>query len=43
MAAAGMLEEGTIREHVQKAGQWRDSIVHAILEREWAVQEASRI
>ncbi|MFI1677572.1 GNAT family N-acetyltransferase [Streptomyces sp. NPDC020607] len=35
MAAAGMTEEGTIREHVQKAGQWRDSVVHAILEREW--------
>ncbi|MQY15151.1 hypothetical protein SRB5_53290 [Streptomyces sp. RB5] len=36
MAAAGMVEEGTIREHIQKAGRWRDSIVHAMLEREWA-------
>ncbi|MFI2379089.1 GNAT family N-acetyltransferase [Streptomyces sp. NPDC018964] len=35
MAAAGMVEEGTIREHVLKAGKWRDSVVHAILEREW--------
>lgn len=35
MAAAGMVEEGTIREHVLKAGKWRDSVVHAILDREW--------
>ncbi|MFB7739360.1 GNAT family N-acetyltransferase [Streptomyces sp. NPDC056112] len=35
MSAAGMVEEGTIREHVRKAGQWRDSVVHAILDREW--------
>ncbi|GGX69106.1 GNAT family N-acetyltransferase [Streptomyces minutiscleroticus] len=35
MAAAGMVEEGVIREHVLKAGQWRDSVVHAILDREW--------
>ncbi|MER7937908.1 MULTISPECIES: GNAT family protein [unclassified Streptomyces] len=35
MAAAGMTEEGTIREHVLKAGRWRDSVVHAILDREW--------
>lgn len=35
MAAVGMVEEGTIREHVLKAGKWRDSIVHAILDREW--------
>lgn len=35
MAAVGMVEEGLIREHVMKAGRWRDSIVHAILEREW--------
>ncbi|MGA5872282.1 GNAT family N-acetyltransferase [Streptomyces cinereoruber] len=35
MAAAGMVEEGTIREHVNKNGRWRDSVVHAILEREW--------
>lgn len=36
MAAAGMVEEGTIREHVFKAGRWRDSVVHAMLDREWA-------
>ncbi|MET8981674.1 GNAT family protein [Streptomyces sp. NPDC004539] len=35
MAAVGMVEEGTIREHVLKAGKWRDSVVHAILDREW--------
>ncbi|WP_225827086.1 GNAT family N-acetyltransferase [Streptomyces naphthomycinicus] len=35
MAAVGMVEEGIIREHVQKAGRWRDSVVHAILDREW--------
>ncbi|MEU1037875.1 GNAT family protein [Streptomyces sp. NPDC005551] len=35
MSAAGMVEEGTIREHVLKAGQWRDSVVHAILDREF--------
>ncbi|MGV9251452.1 GNAT family N-acetyltransferase [Streptomyces sp. NPDC003697] len=35
MGAAGMVEEGRIREHVLKAGKWRDSIVHAILDREW--------
>ncbi|MEU3796020.1 GNAT family N-acetyltransferase [Streptomyces fructofermentans] len=38
MTAAGMIEEGTIREHVFKAGLWRDSVVHAILDREWAVE-----
>lgn len=36
MTAAGMVEEGRIREHVLKAGRWRDSIVHAILSSEWA-------
>ncbi|MGV9964009.1 GNAT family N-acetyltransferase [Streptomyces olivaceus] len=35
MAAVGMIEEGTIRGHVRKAGQWRDSIVHSMLEEEW--------
>ncbi|WUR29049.1 GNAT family N-acetyltransferase (plasmid) [Streptomyces jietaisiensis] len=35
-AAAGMVKEGTIREHVLKAGQWRDSVLHAVLDREWA-------
>ncbi|NGO49185.1 GNAT family N-acetyltransferase [Streptomyces ureilyticus] len=36
MAAAGMVEEGTIREHIFKAGRWRDSVVHAMLDGEWA-------
>ncbi len=36
MAAAGMVEEGTIREHIWKAGQWRHSVVHALLDHEWA-------
>ncbi|MBP0460848.1 GNAT family N-acetyltransferase [Streptomyces montanisoli] len=35
MRAAGMTEEGTIREHIRKNGVWRDSVVHAILDREW--------
>ncbi|WP_314225216.1 GNAT family N-acetyltransferase [Streptomyces zaehneri] len=35
MSAVGMVEEGTIREHVLKAGEWRDSVVHAILDREF--------
>ncbi|MGW1289972.1 GNAT family N-acetyltransferase [Streptomyces sp. NPDC002586] len=36
MAAAGMVEEGTIREHIFKGGRWRDSVVHAILDHEWS-------
>lgn len=36
MTAAGMVEEGTIREHIFKSGQWRDSVVHSMLDREWA-------
>ncbi|MGW0704950.1 GNAT family N-acetyltransferase [Streptomyces sp. NPDC002643] len=39
MARAGMIEEGRIREHVRKGGVWRDSIVHAILDHEWAARE----
>ncbi|KOG07340.1 GNAT family N-acetyltransferase [Streptomyces viridochromogenes] len=35
MTAAGMVEEGTIRGHIRKAGRWRDSVVHAMLEDEW--------
>ncbi|MFD5790484.1 GNAT family N-acetyltransferase [Streptomyces sp. NPDC127037] len=35
LAAAGMTEEGIIREHILKAGQWRDSVVHSMLHREW--------
>ncbi|MCT9093493.1 GNAT family N-acetyltransferase [Streptomyces sp. ASQP_92] len=40
MIAAGMREEYTIREHVKKAGRWRDSVVHTILDREWKVQQS---
>lgn len=36
MAAAGMVEEGTIRGHIFKAGAWRDSVVHSMLADEWA-------
>ncbi|WP_434599029.1 GNAT family N-acetyltransferase [Streptomyces sp. A5-4] len=35
MNKAGMVEEGRIREHICKGGQWRDSIVHSVLETEW--------
>ncbi|MFE9446460.1 GNAT family N-acetyltransferase [Streptomyces sp. NPDC006602] len=35
MASAGMLQEGTIRAHIQKAGRWRDSVVHSMLDDEW--------
>jgi RimJ/RimL family protein N-acetyltransferase len=35
MTAAGMVEEGRIRAHILKNGEWRDSIVHAILREEW--------
>jgi RimJ/RimL family protein N-acetyltransferase len=41
MAAAGMTEEGTIREHIYKAGRWRDSVVHSMLEREWKAAQTS--
>ncbi|MFG2295960.1 GNAT family N-acetyltransferase [Streptomyces sp. NPDC048603] len=39
MARAGMTEEGRIREHIHKGGVWRDSVVHAILDREWSALE----
>ncbi|MEU0427143.1 GNAT family protein [Streptomyces canus] len=35
MTGAGMIEEGTIRAHIKKAGRWRDSVVHSILDEEW--------
>ncbi|MGW3935273.1 GNAT family N-acetyltransferase [Streptomyces sp. NBC_00024] len=41
MAAAGMVEEGTIRAHILKAGAWRDSVVHSILADEWAAASQS--
>lgn len=37
MAKAGMVEEGIIRQHIQRAGKWRDSVVHAIVEDDWDV------
>lgn len=33
---AGWTDEGRIREHVYVDGAWRDSVVHSILEGEWA-------
>ncbi|MFE9727941.1 GNAT family N-acetyltransferase [Streptomyces sp. NPDC005794] len=36
MAKAGMVEEGVIRQHIERAGKWRDSVVHAIVEDDWA-------
>ncbi|WP_371580566.1 GNAT family N-acetyltransferase [Streptomyces sp. NBC_01314] len=41
MARAGMVEEGRIREHIRKGGVWRDSIVHAMLDHEWAARSQS--
>jgi RimJ/RimL family protein N-acetyltransferase len=35
MLKLGMVEEGRIRHHLQIGGQWRDSVVHSILEDEW--------
>ncbi|MFF8281169.1 GNAT family N-acetyltransferase [Streptomyces albus] len=35
MRAAGMTEGERIRKHIHKAGAWRDSIVHALLDSEW--------
>ncbi|MFG2816237.1 GNAT family N-acetyltransferase [Streptomyces sp. NPDC048410] len=43
MTAVGMVEEGTIREHVRKGGRWRDSVVHAILDHEWAAVSAGPV
>ncbi|MER5950242.1 GNAT family protein [Streptomyces sp. NPDC001904] len=36
LTAAGLVEEGVIREHVRKGDTWRDSVVHAILDHEWS-------
>ncbi|TQE15806.1 GNAT family N-acetyltransferase [Streptomyces ipomoeae] len=41
MLAAGMVEEGTIREHIQKAGKWRDSVIHSMLDHEWHASQAT--
>ncbi|GAA2628645.1 GNAT family protein [Actinomadura fulvescens] len=35
MCKLGMIEEGRIRHHLRICGQWRDSVVHSILEDEW--------
>ncbi|MEU5839772.1 GNAT family protein [Streptomyces diacarni] len=42
MRTAGMTEEGRIREHVYKAGAWRDSIIHAIIDHEWQTVSARK-
>lgn len=31
-----MVEEGVIRQHIEKAGRWHGSVVHSMLESEWA-------
>ncbi|MDQ0693812.1 GNAT family N-acetyltransferase [Streptomyces sp. W4I9-2] len=36
MERAGFTEEGYIREHVQRGGQWSDSVTHSILDHEYA-------
>ncbi|MGW5931987.1 GNAT family N-acetyltransferase [Streptomyces anulatus] len=36
MERAGFTEEGCIREHVQRGGQWSDSVTHSILDHEYA-------
>ncbi|MDH6499519.1 RimJ/RimL family protein N-acetyltransferase [Streptomyces sp. SAI-149] len=41
MFAAGIVEEGTIREHIQKAGRWRDSVVHSMLDYEWLATQTA--
>ncbi|MGW7587593.1 GNAT family N-acetyltransferase [Streptomyces rubiginosohelvolus] len=40
MHRAGLTEEGYIREHVQRCGQWSDSITHSILDRGYAAAAA---
>ena len=42
MLGLGMVPEGRIRDHVFVRGGWRDSIVHSVLEDEWAGQAAAR-
>jgi ribosomal-protein-alanine N-acetyltransferase len=41
MRKLGMIEEGRIRHHLRIGGQWRDSIVHSILEDEWRTTSPS--
>ncbi|MFI8201107.1 GNAT family N-acetyltransferase [Streptomyces sp. NPDC085942] len=40
MERAGLTEEGYIREHVQRAGRWRDSVTHSILDHEYRASES---
>ncbi|GAA3221044.1 GNAT family protein [Actinocorallia longicatena] len=35
MTKLGMIEEGRIRHHLKIRDQWRDSVVHSILDDEW--------
>jgi RimJ/RimL family protein N-acetyltransferase len=35
MEKLGMRREAHLREHVRQRGQWRDSFLYAILERDW--------
>ncbi|MFE7050883.1 hypothetical protein ACFVAM_21240 [Streptomyces californicus] len=39
MERTGLTEEGYIREHIQRAGQWRDSVTHSILDHEYQQDE----
>jgi RimJ/RimL family protein N-acetyltransferase len=41
MRKLGMVEEGRIRGHLLVRGAWRDSVVHSILEDEWAARHAT--
>ncbi|MFI9019602.1 hypothetical protein ACIGZI_36860 [Streptomyces griseus] len=40
MLRAGLTEKGSFREHVQRGGQWSDSISHSILDHEYAAAPA---
>ncbi|MFI6575025.1 GNAT family N-acetyltransferase [Nocardiopsis sp. NPDC050513] len=42
MLRAGMVEEGRIRRHLWTRDAWRDSIVHSILDDEWAPNSPTR-
>jgi RimJ/RimL family protein N-acetyltransferase len=41
MTKLGMVEEGRIRGHLLVRGAWRDSVVHSILEDEWAARRSA--
>ncbi|MGQ4732593.1 GNAT family N-acetyltransferase [Streptomyces sp. Ju416(a)] len=38
MERAGLSEEGYIREHIQRGGQWRDSVTHSMIDHEYTDQ-----